>query len=162
MQASKSTAVELKELKDHFKGGKDYEKYSISEHCDYFFHYPVGGKYEEVPREKMLWDMFLGKVDMKLPLALYHVDIEKYSEVSALFDQVTQMKRKGILIDDMWERYGCPKCGVKEMPEGDGEAEADGCAMDWAITTYWGYYCQQEGCNHRITGSDVSRSGGRW
>lgn len=162
MQASKSIEEELNKLKDHFKGGKDYEKYSLSECRQNFVSYPAGGKFEAITRDELLWNMFLGKADMKLPLALYHVDIEKYNEVSTMFEQVREMKRKGRFIDGMWERYGCPKCGVKEMPDGDYDAEADGCVMDWAITTYWGFYCQQEGCNHSITGSYVSRSGGRW
>lgn len=53
----------------------------------------------------------------------------------------------------------CPECG-SDLIESDGEAEADGCAQDWAEWLYWSSWCNETECDWSDSGTELLRSGG--
>ena len=118
--------------------------------------------------ESCAWRILTGALKIRLPILIYNHDLLKYRFFEKVQSHVAKIKTFGDfgLIAPMFEKYGCPSCGTKNLEhlEGDGESEADGCSADWAIWEHWSIFCNNkpecEGWS--IQGSNVSQSGGNY
>lgn len=118
--------------------------------------------------ESCAWRILTGSLKIRLPILIYNHDLLKYRFFEKVQSHVAKIKTFGDfgLIAPMFEKYGCPSCGTKNLEhlEGDGESEADGCSADWAIWEHWSIFCNNkpecEGWG--IQGSNVSQSGGNY
>jgi len=118
--------------------------------------------------ESCAWRILTGSLKLRLPILIYNDDLQKYRFFEKVRSLVAKIKTYGDFdcIAPMFEKYGCPSCGTKDLQhlECDGESEADGCSADWAIWEHWSIFCNNkpecEGWGFQ--GSNVTQSGGNY
>lgn len=118
--------------------------------------------------ESCAWHILTGSLKLRLPILIYNHDLLKYRFFEKVQSHVAKIKTYGDFdaIAPMFEKYGCPSCGTKNLEhlECDGESEADGCSADWAIWQHWSIFCnnKRECEGWGFQGSNVSQSGGNY
>lgn len=108
------------------------------------------------------WKMATEDFKVQRPYYVSGEDMDKMRFFDTAYRLASRIKERGEMVDEMYVKHGCPKCGNKKLQhlEGDGESEADGCSADWAVWCHWSFFCQAGECDWSIHGQYVTQSGG--